>query len=43
MLLVHFMDVDWLNHLTNKKYPNLKIIALSMNGDEVYYYKMIIL
>ncbi len=24
-----------------KKYPKLKIIALSMNGDEVFYYKMI--
>ncbi|OFX26456.1 MAG: hypothetical protein A2041_00510 [Bacteroidetes bacterium GWA2_31_9b] len=24
-----------------ERYPNLKIIALSMNGDEAYYYKMI--
>ncbi len=24
-----------------EKYPDLKIIALSMNGDETYYYKMI--
>jgi DNA-binding NarL/FixJ family response regulator len=24
-----------------KKYPGLKIIALSMNSDEVYYYKML--
>lgn len=24
-----------------EKYPDLKVIALSMNGDEAYYYKMI--
>ncbi|MBI9068570.1 MAG: response regulator transcription factor [Salinivirgaceae bacterium] len=35
------MDGIEATQIANEKYPNLKIIALSMFGEEDYYYKMI--